>query len=196
MLNAENNAAYQTGTLANQGTQIGNDFTTAQARLKLDQQGQEYSQSQSAHDKSMALSGKEMEPALTPAQSFQASQSFSQQPPEIQARGIDWAGAQIRQDPSRAGEIADLVGASDEEVLSRLRRSYKSPNLFVESDEDGDAQKTRIENAGLLADARGLQRPAGLKRKLPWWQEFLGFSYADPEYTGRTLSDLQKPSRR
>lgn len=156
---------------------------------ELEAQG-EYNRGQTYRDHQLRMTGQEASrPAMTPAESFQASQGFGAQAPANQTRAVEWGGGQIRQDPSRANEISQMVGASDDDLIDEYTNAFESPNWFWESDTDGAKQKARIESIGLMLDARGIPRPE-LDRKLPWAQEFAGFSYANPQNTGRTLDDL------
>ena len=129
--------------------------------------------------------------AVSPAESFASFQGYQSQPESIKSLGADWAANEIRKDPSRAAEIVGELGISPAQSVDAYINAFKSPNKVVEDDVDGTMQKQKIEDTGLLLDALNVARPEGQKRKLPWLQEFLGFSYANPEYSGRSLSDLR-----
>lgn len=159
------------------------------ARTEMERERMQYEQGDTAFERMMALQGRET-PTRTPAESFASFQGFQEQPPELKNLGVGWAANEIRLNPSRAGEIVGELGISPEQALENYINAYQSPNNFVENDIDGTKQRQKIDDAAIVVDALGVARPDGQKRKLPWLQEFLGFSYANPSYPGQRLDDL------
>ncbi len=174
-----------------------NEFANRDRMTEEAIQAGQYQRSPDYLNHQLKLAGRETgssDASLTPAESFQASMAFSSQDPDNQANAIDWGANAIRQNPERAGEISQMVGASDEALLQKYEEAFQSPHWLFEDDNAGEMQKARIERIGLMLDARGIPRP-NHDRQLPWLQEFLGWSYAQPKHTGRTLEDLMSASR-